>query len=605
MLRRPFQSFNHLSSQNSINLKKVFSAIRPFLLLGLVLFAISGFMGLAGGINEYSSALRVELPYLVLVYAALLYLMRPGILRAVVAAVPIIIVYTGMDLYYIFMHSVPKLDDLLLLPEGLNVSPVWVRVGSFTGVTVWIALFVFLFKRHLKELVIPLGLLALAAVPPLSAYTMPKQFLHVTEELGIGVIPWSDRWTSAVMGRVTSLLLFAATKQKALDEITLLPIINDPEQDPDLIKKAMKDDRNVHIVVLESFLDPKRFTALKFRTPPNPPRFSAFRKKMHISVSPVFGGGTAQAEFEVLCGVPALKLYTSAEFNMLDGSPTACLPRLLADIGYRTVATQSYRPEFFNSENAYLSLGFQEINFPSVFAGNRPTYLKYDEADKYIFDGDLFSQNLTYVRKLLSQGKPFLNYVLGIYGHLPHEIDPKRFPPMVDVSGVDKKSLTYRAIQQFYYRAGALADYLRNLRKIDPNGLILVTSDHLPPLDRGPNTYEKLGYSLRSPGGDYNRNVWIYDGPTPKKLAWPDHYYEFMDFILDVLTQGRICKQVACKNRKPWSDKRLTADYNSIMAQGSGVLKKKGSFVAASPAPAPAAALEKPHLRNQPSANPL
>ena len=153
-------------------------------------------------------------------------------------------------------------------------------------------------------------------------------------------------------------------------------------------------------------------------TPPAPPEFKALRKKMHVATSPVFGGGTAQAEFEILCGVPALELYTSAEFNMLHGAKTPCLPNMLAEVGYRTIATQSYKPDFFNSEKAYHSLGFEEINFPTVFAGSRPTYLKYEDRENYIFDGDLYDQNLAYVEKVIADGRPFLNYVLGTYGHL-------------------------------------------------------------------------------------------------------------------------------------------------------------------------------------------
>jgi len=556
--------------------KSLSAAVAPYLLVGLAVFALSRTFASLGGIDEFSRAFRVELPYLTLVYASLLYLMRPCLLRAVIAAIPIIIVYVGMDLYYIFMQNVVKLDDLSLLPEGLSVLPGWVSVAGFMTIAAWIILFSYLLKRHFRELVVPLLLLALAAVPPISAYTMPEQFLHITEELGVYVIPWSERWTCALMGRVTSLYLFAATKHKALEDMASLPIIIDPDRDPDVLKEALHDERNIHIVVLESFLDPSRFSALKFRTPPAPKRFAVVRKKMHISQSPVFGGGTAQVEFEVLCGVPALKLYSAAEFNLMDGSPTACLPDLLTKVGYRTIATQSYRPDFFNSEKAYKSLGFQEVNFPSVFAEKRPTYLKYDKADSYIFDGDLFTQNLSYVKKLLAKGKPFLNYVLGIYGHLPHEIDTKRFPCMVDVEGVGKNSLTYRAIQQFYYRAGALADYLIRLRKMDPKGLILVTSDHVPPLDRGPYTYKKLGYTLRTPGGDYTQNIWMYDGPRGPKVAWPDHDYEFMDFLLDILTDGRFCKHVACKNRTALDPKRLTAGYNSIMVKGAGIYKGPG-----------------------------
>jgi hypothetical protein len=178
--------------------------------------------------------------------------------------------------------------------------------------------------------------------------------------------------------------------------------------------------------------------------------------------------------------------------------------------------------------------------------------------------------------------------VLGVYGHLPHDTDMVRFPPKVDIVGVDRNSQTDLAIQQFYYRAGAVADYLKKLREIDPQGLILVTSDHLPPLDGGPRIYQKLGYTLTA-NGEYKQNIWFYDGPRRKNLAWPDYYFEFMDFLLDVLTEERICKQVVCKNRETWSLEKITASYNNLMSRGAGIVRSPETLVAKCPDPWPAA----------------
>lgn len=591
--------FRKFSCKNPKILHSVWRGIAPFVFLSVVVLAISLSFGLLGGIDEYLLAFRYELPFVLLVFAALLYLMRPGLLRVLVAAAPIVVLYLGMDLYYVFMSSIAKVDDLQLLPEGLTVSPVWAQLGVCIGILTWVVAFLVLFKRRLRDLLVPFGIVCLAAILPIMALMAPARFLQMASDRGVNIVPWSDRWTVALMGRATSLMLFAASKNKAMGELVLLPMVDDPGRDPALLKSTLRDPRNIHIIVLESFLDPERFKKLKFVTPPAPPVFNALRKKMHVATSPVFGGGTAQAEFEILCGVPALELYTSAEFNMLHGAKASCLPNMLADVGYRTIATQSYKPDFFNSEKAYRSIGFEEINFPTVFAGNRSTYLQYDDAKKYIFDGDLYTQNLAYVTKLLAEGQPFLNYVLGVYGHLPHDTDFKRFPAKVQIVGVDKKSQTDLAINQFYYRAEALADYLKKLRELDPKGLILVTSDHLPALDGGPRLYKQFGYSLVA-NNEYKENIWIYDGPEPKNIAWPKQYYAYMDFLLDVLTEDRICKEIACKNHVAWTTEKITGSYNNIMSQGAGISKLPTPLVAELPIPATAPSQgEKPRQHQQ------
>lgn len=566
----------------NVGFRRIIRAIAPFLFVATLVLTISLSFGLVGGIDEYLLAFRYELPYILLAFASLLYLMRPSMLRVLVAAAPIIVLYLGMDLYYTFMHSIAKLDDLLLLPEGLIVSPTWVQIGVWVTLGVWVTAFIFLFKRRPLALVLPLVLLACAAAPPIIAFTAPTRFLSMADSRGVNIVPWSDRWTVALMGRATSLMLFAATKEKATGELAMMPLIDDPGRDAELLKSNLQNTRNIHIIVLESLLDPERFKGLKFVTPPAPPEFAALRKKMHVATSPVFGGGTAQAEFEILCGVPALELYTSAEFNMLDGTKTACLPSMLADVGYRTIATQSYKPDFFNSEKAYHSLGFQEINFPTVFAGKRSTYLRHEDRENYIFDGDLFKQNLEYIEKIIAEGKPVLNYVLGTYGHLPHDTDFARFPHKVDIVGVEKNSQTDLAINQFYYRAVALVDYVSKLRVLDPKALILVIADHLPPLDGGPRVYKQFGYSL-SANDEYKRNIWFYDGPAYKKMAWPENYYEYMDFVLDVLTEERICQQMVCKNREKWSPEKITASYNNLMSRGAGIVRQSAPLVAEAP----------------------
>ncbi len=566
-------SLSDLSSRTSWGgrlFRAVSETVASSVILGLILWVVSWSFGLVGGIREFSSAIRFEMPYLIVTYAALLHLMRPTPWRVVIAALPIIVLYLAIDLHYVWMHSVFKLDELLLLPEGLNVSPAWLRVGAYGVSAIWLVFFMKNFKRRPRDLAVPVLLLVLALVPPVTAYTLPQQFLKAADASGFKIISWSDRFTSAVIGRTTALFLFAATKNKALDDLSRQSVISDPYRDPALLKDGLRKVRNIHILILESFLDPQRFSALEFRTPPAPPRFDALRQNLHITRSPVFGGGTAQVEFEILCGVPALELYSPAEFNMFKGQPTPCLPNLLGAAGYRTVATQSYKPEFFNSEQAYQSMGFQETNFPSVYAEKRKTYLKYSVANSYIFDGDLLSQNLLYVEQLLAEGKPFLNYVLGTYGHLPHLTDIERFPPKVEVIGVKPGSQAYLAIQQFYYRAGAVADYVQRLRKMDPESLIIVTADHLPPLDAGPLTYETLGYSLKD-NGEFRQNIWFYYGPKKKNIAWPDHDYEFMDFILDVLTEERICKKMVCKNREEWIPEKLNTSYNQIISLGAGI----------------------------------
>ncbi|MCB2215224.1 hypothetical protein [Desulfofustis glycolicus] len=70
----------------------------------------------------------------------------------------------------------------------------------------------------------------------------------------------------------------------------------------------------------------------------------------------------------MLCGVPALRKLSGIEFDVFTGSRTLCLPNILSEAGYQTIATNAFYPDFFNATKAYRGLGFASINFPREFA---------------------------------------------------------------------------------------------------------------------------------------------------------------------------------------------------------------------------------------------
>ena len=74
--------------------------------------------------------------------------------------------------------------------------------------------------------------------------------------------------------------------------------------------------KNIHIILLESFIDPTDFTNVKIKENAIPNEWIKFKNKNKLyGISPVSGGGSAQAEFELLCGAPSIIEY-GTEFNV-------------------------------------------------------------------------------------------------------------------------------------------------------------------------------------------------------------------------------------------------------------------------------------------------
>ena len=72
---------------------------------------------------------------------------------------------------------------------------------------------------------------------------------------------------------------------------------------------AAFEPRNVHIVLLESFWDPALLKRANYNRDPLAPGFRRLWERADHSqaLSPVFGGYTANAEFEILCGFPVVE----------------------------------------------------------------------------------------------------------------------------------------------------------------------------------------------------------------------------------------------------------------------------------------------------------
>ncbi len=92
---------------------------------------------------------------------------------------------------------------------------------------------------------------------------------------------------------------------------------------------AAAPPRNVHVIVLESFWDPMVLTAAGISADPIDPAFRALWAETGNTevLSPVFGGYTANAEFEVLCGFPVTEDAVFFEGWLRRDVP--CLPRHL------------------------------------------------------------------------------------------------------------------------------------------------------------------------------------------------------------------------------------------------------------------------------------
>ncbi|MEA3301688.1 MAG: LTA synthase family protein [Pseudomonadota bacterium] len=233
--------------------------------------------------------------------------------------------------------------------------------------------------------------------------------------------------------------------------------------------------RNVHVIVLESFWEPSLLTAAGLSDDPLDPEFRALWRETGNShaLSPVFGGYTANTEFEVLCGFPVTEDSVFFEGGLRHDVP--CLPRLLDSEGYRTIASHPNIAAFWNRVNAY-----QRIGFDTYWSIN--DFVSDDINRDFLSDSSMYRQVMEKTGPLIDAGQPVFNYILTIFGHLDYPLNAQR-PAVIEASSGSKMVQDYA--NTIYYKSRELMAFLKILRARDPHGLIVLFGDHLPFL--GPN----------------------------------------------------------------------------------------------------------------------
>lgn len=257
--------------------------------------------------------------------------------------------------------------------------------------------------------------------------------------------------------------------------------------DADPVAAAIAPDvkRNVHVILLESFWDPSVLTEADFSQDPFDPEFRALWDASGNSraLVPVFGGYTANSEFEALCGFPVTQDWVFFEARLRNASP--CLPRTLSEAGYTTLVSHPNVAAFWNRVNAYDRAGF------NLYWSAKDFRLD-DMNGEFLSDASLYRQVLSKIDPLLETRTPTFNYILTFFGHLEYPLNDDR-PVVVKARAADADPVVERYANTVYYKSRELMAFLKELRRKDPDAVVVMFGDHLPFLGGNLESYAKSG----------------------------------------------------------------------------------------------------------------
>jgi phosphoglycerol transferase MdoB-like AlkP superfamily enzyme len=196
--------------------------------------------------------------------------------------------------------------------------------------------------------------------------------------------------------------------------------------------------------------------------------------------SPVFGSGSANAEFEVLTGLSMRFLPVgSLPYRQYIHRDLPALPRLFRDHGHRTVGILVDPPSYFDRPATYPHLGFDEVVWLDEEEG-----VERDASGRWATDQTVIDRIVT----TLADERPAFVFAFTNATHAPYS--RSRFPRS-DLDVLDAPTPSVREELSGYANAlreadRAVADLTRRLAALDEPTLLVVLGDHQPPLESFP-----------------------------------------------------------------------------------------------------------------------
>ena len=248
-----------------------------------------------------------------------------------------------------------------------------------------------------------------------------------------------------------------------------------------------EENPNVIIIMSESFWD---INKLEVDFSKNPIAYFDSLKEESIHGDlyvPVFGGGTANTEFEVLTGL-TMKNYPN-DWHMVYREeidyPLSSLASIFREAGYKTHAFHPYHSWYYERNEVYPKLGFEESIFMEDMedADTHGPFI----SDEYVTD--------ELIKLLESTKEPVFNFTVTMQNHGPY--NEARNPSIIDLdTNLEESQENMLKIygEGLYYSDQALKKLVEYLRESDEPTLLLFFGDHLPMLGENYGIYRELGY---------------------------------------------------------------------------------------------------------------
>lgn len=194
------------------------------------------------------------------------------------------------------------------------------------------------------------------------------------------------------------------------------------------------------------------------------------------ALSSIFGGKTANSEFECLTSLSMANLPTgSVPYQFYLQQDTFSLAHLLNRYGYRSISTHPYFSSGWGRTTAYPLLGFAESSFLE-------SYPQQDLIRHYVSDRELYAQILNMLNQ--EQDAPLFLFAISMQNHGDYTYEGENYTQTVYLEGMEG---SYPMAEQYltllHESDNAARELITALEASDRKTIVLFFGDHFPQVE--------------------------------------------------------------------------------------------------------------------------
>ncbi|MCS7459104.1 LTA synthase family protein [Paenibacillus doosanensis] len=395
--------------------------------------------------------------------------------------------------------------DIFLKKEGMNIIPLVTgpaaikRLAALGLLVVVLVALHFVWPRlkmHIGGRAV-LGILALVALYSLGVRT--TWAAHLFDRAGVSEIVWDQKQNYSNNGMALAFTMNVKnsiiSKPEGYSEPAMASLAQDLASD-NMVQTASVSKQgdpfqgkqpNVIFIMNEAFWDPTLLPNVQYSEDPVPTIHKLQKESTSgYLLSPQFGGGTSNVEYEVLTGQSMSFLPDgSVPYQQYISKPVPSLASYFETQGYKSMGIHSYEGWFWNRESVYKELGFESFMSKDQF--ENPEY-----KGLFISDDEV-SRNI--IKQVDETDRPMFIYAVTMQNHGPYD-DNRYGETEIKANGNltdDARSILETYTQGAHDADQSLKMLIDHFQQSDEPTVIVFYGDHLPMLGLDYDVYKQGG----------------------------------------------------------------------------------------------------------------